>query len=82
MILAAEGGDGVLRPVEVGWRGLVNEEDLSALSLALSSGHVRRWSAEDEEHILHRGETVAALVLLVLPLLGLVLTAEMVEVHA
>ena len=55
VVLAAE-EDGVLRPVEVGWRSLVDGEDLSALSLALSSGHVRRWSAEDEEHVLHRGE--------------------------
>ena len=51
MVLAAE-GDGVLRPVEIGWHGLVNGEDLSALSLALPSGHVCRRPVEDEEHIL------------------------------
>ena len=78
VIFAAE-GDGVLRPVEVGCYSLVDGEDLSALSLALPSDHIRRWPTEDEEHVLHRGETITAFVLLVL-LLGLVLAADMVEV--
>ena len=72
--------DGVLRLVEVGWCSLGDGEDLSALLLALPSGHVRRWPTEDEEHILHRGETIATFVIPVLLLLGLVLAAEMVEV--
>ena len=80
VVLAAE-GDGVLRPVEVGWRGIVDGEDLSVLSLALPRGHVRRWSAEDEEHVLHRGVAVDALVLHFL-IRGLVLVAETVEVPA
>ena len=80
MVFAAE-GDGVLRPVEVGWRSLVDGEDLSALSLALSSGHVHRWSTEDEEHVLHRGVAIVALVPRIL-LLGLVLAAETIEVLA
>ena len=73
-------GDGVLRPVEVGWRGLVNGEELSALSLALPRGHVRRWSVEDEEQVLHQGVAIVALIPRVL--LGLILAAETVEVLA
>ena len=70
MVLAAE-GDGVLRPVEVGWRGLGDREDFPALTLALPRGHVRRWSSKDEEGVLHRGELVvstfvASILLLVL----------------
>ena len=34
VVLAAE-GDGVLRPVEVGWHGLGDGEDFPALTLAL-----------------------------------------------
>ena len=41
VVFAAE-GDGVLRLVEVGWCGLVDGEDFSALALALLRGHVRR----------------------------------------
>ena len=81
MIFAIE-GDGVLRPIEVGRRSLVDGEDLSTLSLVLSSGHILRWSAEDEEHVLHLGEAAATLVPHVLLLLGLVLSAETVEVLA
>src|SRR6185312_17139556 len=70
VVLVAE-GNSVLRPVEVGWRGLGDGEDLPALTLALLRGHVRRWSSKDEEGVLHRGELVistfvASVLLLVL----------------
>ena len=52
VVLAAE-GDGVLRPVKVGWRGLADGEDFSALMLALPRGHVRCQPSEDEEGVLH-----------------------------
>ena len=81
VIFAIE-GDGVLRPVEVGWHSLSDGEDFSALPLALPRGHVRRRPAEDKEHVLHQGVAVATLVVLVLFLLGLVLAAETVEVLA
>ena len=58
----------------------MNGEDLSALSLALPSGHVRRRPADYEEHVLDQGVAIAALALFILFLLGLVLAAEMVEV--
>ena len=57
VVLAAK-GDGVLRPVEVGWRGLGDGEDFPALTLVLPRGHVRRWSSKDEEGVLHRRELV------------------------
>src|SRR6185369_5272659 len=70
-VVFAAKGNGVLRPVEVGWRGLGDGEDFPALTLALPRGHVRRRSSEDEEGVLYRGELVdstfvASLVLLVL----------------
>ena len=74
VVVAAE-GDRILRLVEVGWHSPCDREDLSALSLALPSGHVRRRPAEDEEHFLHRGVAIATLVILVL-------AAETVEVLA
>ena len=48
VVLVAE-GNGVIRPVEVGWRGLSDREDFPALTLALSRGHVRCRPSEDEE---------------------------------
>ena len=51
-------GNGVLRPVEVGWCGLGDGEDFPVLTLALPRGHVRRWSSKDEEGVLHRGELI------------------------
>ena len=81
VVVVAE-GDRILRPVEVSWRSLGDGEDLSALSLALPRGHVRRRPAKDEEHILDRGVTIAVLVILILFLLGLILVAETVEVLA
>ena len=70
VVLVAE-QNSVLRPVEVGWRGLGDGEDFPALTLALSRGHVRRRPSEDEEGVLHRGELVvstfvASILLLVL----------------
>ena len=70
VVLAAK-GNGVLRPVEVGQRGLGDGEDFPALMLALPRGHVRRWPSKDEESVLHRGELiistfVASILLLVL----------------
>src|SRR6185437_5310553 len=70
VVLAAK-GNGVLRPVEVGWRGLGDGEYFPALKLALPRGHVRRWSSKDEEGVLHWGELVistfvASILLLVL----------------
>ena len=50
--------DGVLRPVEVGWRDLGDGEDFPTLTLALPRGHVRRRPSEDEEGVLDRGELV------------------------
>src|SRR6185369_14029169 len=41
VVLAAK-GDGVLRPVEVGWRGLGDGKDFAALTLALPRSHIRR----------------------------------------
>ena len=79
VVITAE-GDCILRPVEVGWRSPCDGEDLSALSLVLPSGHVRRRSAENEEHVLHLRVAIAALPFLVLFLLGLVLAAEAIEV--
>ena len=81
VVLAAE-GDCILRPVEVGRRSLGDGEDFSTLALALSSGHVRRRPAKDEERVLHPRVVVAALSFFVLFLLGLVLAAEAVEVLA
>ena len=56
VVLAAK-GNGLLRPIELGWRGLGDGEDFPALTLALPRGHVRRWSSKDEEGVLHRGGT-------------------------
>ena len=72
VVLVAK-GNGVLRPVEVGRRGLGDGEDFPALTLALPRGHVRRWSSKDKEGVLHRGELVistfvASILLLVLAL--------------
>jgi hypothetical protein len=55
VIFAAE-GDGVLRPVEEGRRGLLCGEDLVPLPLALAVGHVYGRPREDEEDVFHRGE--------------------------
>ena len=52
VVLAAK-GDGILRPVEVGWRGLADGKDLAALTLALPRSHIRRCSSKDEEAVLH-----------------------------
>src|SRR6185437_9863635 len=57
VVLAAK-GNGVLRPVKVGWCGLGDGEDFPALTLALPRGHVRRWSYIDEEGVLQWGELV------------------------
>src|SRR6185503_18963685 len=57
VVLAAK-GDGILRPVEVGWRGFGDGKDLAALTLALPRSHIRRCSSKDEEGILHWGELV------------------------
>ena len=70
VVLAAK-GNGVLRPVEVGWRGLGDGGDFSALALALPRGHVCCRPSKDEKGILHRGELVistfvASILLLVL----------------
>ena len=42
-------GDGVLRPLEVGWRGCVNRADLSKLALPLTHGEASRASPKDQE---------------------------------
>src|SRR6185312_12165353 len=54
VVLAAK-GDGILRPIEVGWCGLGDGENFPALMLALPRSHVRRCSSKDEEgtHHLH-----------------------------
>ena len=57
-VVLADEGNGVLRPVEVGWRGLGDGEDFSALALALPRGHVRCRPSEDEEVVFHRGKLV------------------------
>ena len=41
VVLAAK-GNGILRPIEVGWRGLSDGENSPALTLALPRGHIRR----------------------------------------
>ena len=56
VVLAAK-GDGILRPVEVGWRGFGNGKDLAALMLALPRSHIRRCSSKDEEGVLHWGNS-------------------------
>jgi hypothetical protein len=58
VILVAE-GNGVLRLVEEGGRSLLRGEDLVPLSLALAVGHIhgRPPPPEDEEGVVHRGET-------------------------
>src|SRR6185503_5324224 len=70
VVLAAK-GDGILRPVEVGWCGLGDGKDFAALTLALPRSHIRRRSSKDEEGVLHWGELVistfvASILLLVL----------------
>ena len=57
VVLAAK-GDGILRPVEVGWRGLGDGKDFAALTLALPRSHICRRSSKDEEGVLHWGELV------------------------
>src|SRR6185312_3094816 len=57
VVLAAK-GNGILRPIEVGWRGLGDGENFPALTLALPRGHVRRWPSKDEEGVLHWGELI------------------------
>src|SRR6185295_3962148 len=57
VVLAAK-GDGILRPVKVGWSGFGNGKDFAALTLALPRSHIRRHSSEDEEGVLHWGELV------------------------
>ena len=79
MVLAVK-GNGVLRPVEVGWRGLGDGEDFPALTLALSRGHVRRWSCKDEEGILHWGELVISTFVTSILLLVLVAMRDAVVV--
>ena len=56
VVLTAK-GNGVLRPVEVGWRGLSDGENFPAFTLALPRGHIRRWSSKDEEGVLHWGNS-------------------------
>jgi hypothetical protein len=69
VILAAE-GDGLLRPIEEGGRGLLSGESLMPLAFALAGGHVHHRSPEDEEDVLHSGEFAGASVTTIL--LGLV----------
>src|SRR6185436_335958 len=57
VVLAAK-SDGILRPIEVGWRGFGDRKDLAALTLALPRSHIRRCSSKDEEGVLHWGELV------------------------
>src|SRR6185369_14626123 len=57
VVLVAK-GDGILRLVEVGWRGFGDGKDFAALVLALPRSHVRRCSSKDEEGVLHWGELV------------------------
>src|SRR6185437_10741782 len=57
VVLAAK-GNGIPRPIEVGWRGLGDGENFPALALALPRSHVRRCSSKDEEGVLHWGELV------------------------
>ena len=57
VVLAAK-GDGILRPIELGWRGLGDGENFPALALALPRSHVRHCSSKDEEGVLHRGKRV------------------------
>jgi hypothetical protein len=56
VILMTE-GDGLLRPIEEGRRGLLCGVDLVLLPLALAAGNVQRGPPKDEEDFLHRGET-------------------------
>ena len=70
VVIVAE-GNGILQPVEVGWRGLGDGEDFPMLTLALPRGHVRCRPSEDEEGVLNRGALVvstfvASILLLVL----------------
>ena len=71
VVLTAE-GDGVFRPIEVGWRGFGDGEDFSALVLAQPRGHVRRRPSENEEGVLHRGELAVATLVVSILLLALV----------
>ena len=57
VVLAAK-GDGILRLVEVGWRGFGDGKDFAALTLALPRSHIRHCSSKDEEGVLHWGELV------------------------
>src|SRR6185295_8717344 len=59
VVLAAK-GNGVLRPVEVGWHGFGDGENFPVLALALPRSHVRRCSSKDEEGVLHWGELVVS----------------------
>ena len=79
VVLAAK-GNGILRPVEVGWRGLGDGEDFSVLALALPRGHVRRGPSEDEEDVLHRGELVVATLVVCVFLLVLISVRDTVVV--
>ena len=56
VVLAAK-GDGILRPVEVGWRGFGDGKDFAALTLALLRSHIRRRSSKDEESVHHWGNS-------------------------
>src|SRR6185312_6262413 len=57
VVLVAK-GDGILRPIEVGWRGFGNGENFLALTLALPRSHVRCCSSKDEEGVVHCGELI------------------------
>src|SRR6185503_5779346 len=79
VVLAAK-GDGILRPVEVGWRGLGDGKDFAALTLALPRSHIRRRSSKDEEGVLHWGELVISTLVASILLLVLVAMRDAVVV--
>src|SRR6185369_4454190 len=59
VVLVAK-GDGILRLVEVGWRGFGDGKDFAALTLALPRSHIRRCSSKDEEGVLYWGELIVS----------------------
>ena len=79
VILAAK-GDGVLRPVEVGWHGFGDGKDLAVLTLALPRCHIRRCSSKDEEGVLHWGELVISIFVASVLLLVFVVMCDAVVV--
>ena len=67
-------GDRFLRLVEVSRSGHLDREDLSAFPLSLARRKARRGSAKDHEGVVHLGEPIVLVVILVAgaPLLGIV----------